>query len=58
MANTTRTHKGTTKGQDLECWASRYRLHDGAMEILRNTPGILTMAEALTIAKAKGYDKA
>ena len=46
--------KRTTKG-DLECKASQYRLHDAALEVLRQTPGILTMAEAIAIAKARGY---
>ena len=35
-----------------ECWAGRYKRHDLALEILRNTPGVLTMAEALQRAGA------
>ena len=38
----------------VECWAGRYKRRDLALEILRNTPGILTMAEALERADAKG----
>ena len=50
------TNERTTKAnREVECWASRYRLHDAALEILRNTPGILTMAEAIALAKGRGY---
>ena len=50
----TNTSKRTTKG-NLECKASQYRLHDAALEVLRNTPGVLTMAEAVALAKGRGY---
>ena len=50
------TSERTTKAnREVECWASRYRLHDAALEILRQTPGFLTMAEAIALAKARGY---
>ena len=42
--------KDTKKG--IECWAGRYERHDLALEIQRNTPGILTMVEALQRAGA------
>ena len=42
--------KDTKKG--IECWAGRYERHDLALEIQRNTPGILTMVEALRRADA------
>ena len=52
----TNTSKRTTKAnREAECWASRYRLHDAALEIQRQTPGILTMAEAIALAKGRGY---
>ena len=52
----TNTSKRTTKAnREAECWASRYRLHDAALEVLRQTPGFLTMAEAIALAKARGY---
>ena len=36
----------------VECWAGRYKRHDLALQILRDTPEILTMAEALQRAGA------
>ena len=52
----TTTSKRTTKGnRNPECWASRYRLHDAALEVLRQTPGFLTMAEAIALAKGRGF---
>ena len=49
--------KQTTKANRrvVECWASRYRLQAAALEVLRQTPGFLTMAEAIALAKARGY---
>jgi hypothetical protein len=47
------TNKRTTKAnREAECWASRYRLHDAALEVLRQTPGFLTYPEAVALAKA------
>ena len=54
--NEMKNSKRTTKAnREVECWASRYRLHDAALEVLRQTPGFLTMAEAIALAKARGY---
>ena len=36
----------------IEGWARRYKRHDLALQILRDTPGILTMAAALERAGA------
>jgi hypothetical protein len=52
----TDTTKETTKAaRNPECWASRYRLHDAALEVLRQTPGFLTMEEAIALAKGRGF---
>ena len=38
----------------VECLAKFNKRYDLALEILRNTPGMLTMAEALERADARG----
>ena len=48
MAKTNRT---TTTNREPECWYSRYQLQNLALEIERNTSGIITQAEALERAK-------
>tara|TARA_R100000306_G_C4369649_1_gene139329 strand:+ start:1474 stop:1665 length:192 start_codon:yes stop_codon:yes gene_type:complete len=47
-----RRNKMTDTKKGVECWAGRYERRDLALEISRNTPGILTMAEALKRADA------
>ena len=49
MNNSKRTTKGN---REVECKASQYRLHDAALEVLRQTPGFLTYPEAVALAKA------
>ena len=52
MSNSKRTTKAN---REVDCSASRNRLHAAALEVLRQTPGFLTMAEAIALAKARGY---
>ena len=47
--------KTTKETRNPECRASRYRLQTAALEVLRQTPGFLTMAEAIAIAKGRGF---
>ena len=42
----------TKHTRQTECWAERYRLREEVLEVMRQTPGIITQAEALVIARA------
>lgn len=55
MTKVARNPKVSRNSRDLECWASRYRLQDRVLEILRQGDSLMTEAEAVRQAKGEGY---